>query len=241
MKEVVRRVRAQVRALVDLQQIPLELWVRHQTLLALPLASSPDVHLLNAPHYLLHDLLAGLHTRAIQQHLGEVLHTQGRCDRKVDTLPIVLDVLFDDLDLFHLARVPVRQRVVDEVPARVTWLAQIPALLEFFPLLEQPLRHFLCADIRILVLGLPRHHVHHPICWVLVGRHAETQPLEIQFGLLRGAEEGSPPTLAEQQHVVDERKQTVSGLVDDHDDGHAELRHLLEHPDQQQRACRIQP
>mmetsp|Transcript_146694 Transcript_146694/g.365800 ORF Transcript_146694/g.365800 Transcript_146694/m.365800 type:complete len:204 (-) Transcript_146694:1043-1654(-) len=180
-----------------------------------------------AMHDIPHDLLLGLGANAMCQDLGQALHAQSRCCWRVHPLPCVLQVRFDHLRVVDFAHanpfISQSHRVSHLVPG-------IGANI-LLPLLEKALWELLFSDVRIFLLHLPRHHVHEPICWILVGRHYEAEALEVRLGLLCGTEESSPAAFPKQKNVVNEREEAISGLVDDHDDGHAQLGHLLQRPD----------
>mmetsp|Transcript_58886 Transcript_58886/g.189373 ORF Transcript_58886/g.189373 Transcript_58886/m.189373 type:complete len:554 (-) Transcript_58886:56-1717(-) len=82
--------------------------------------------------------------------------------------------------------------------------------------------------------------VHEPVRGVLVLRHDEAQAVEVGLRLLGGAQVHGLAARAEQQHVVEEREEGVAGLVDDHGDGHAQVRHLLQGVDDLQRGGGVQ-
>mmetsp|Transcript_61215 Transcript_61215/g.182389 ORF Transcript_61215/g.182389 Transcript_61215/m.182389 type:complete len:707 (-) Transcript_61215:491-2611(-) len=186
-------------------------------------------------HQLVRDLVVReLDAEAVFEQGREALAVQRARVRTVP-VPLVLDVPPDHLPVVSVARFPAP---LDRPPAGALL---DPGAARPLPLVEQSLRERVGGHPGVLDRHVPREDVHHPIGRVLVGRHLEAQARQIVLGAVCGTDVGRPAALPQQQHVVDEREEAVARLMNDHDDGHAQVRHLLQHLAEQQRARSVQP
>mmetsp|Transcript_117988 Transcript_117988/g.313926 ORF Transcript_117988/g.313926 Transcript_117988/m.313926 type:complete len:357 (-) Transcript_117988:604-1674(-) len=173
---------------------------------------------------LLGELEARLGAEAAAQDLLQLPRAQGRVLAGADLLPLGLEQLGNDLGVVldgpvaRPAGLPGKRRGVG---------GRLP-VAPLGPLVEEQVRRVLRE---LGALDRPGGHVHEPVGRVVGGRARKAEAFEVPHGVHGGPQVDGTAPLAQQQHLVEEREEGVPGLVDDHDDRHAQLRHLLERVD----------
>mmetsp|Transcript_20454 Transcript_20454/g.59308 ORF Transcript_20454/g.59308 Transcript_20454/m.59308 type:complete len:285 (-) Transcript_20454:1034-1888(-) len=219
------------------QEVLLELLVAHVAIHVVVSSQRYSRRCVDALDELLEHPLVGRDVAAVLQDQREFLLLECLGRRPVDELPRILEVRLEHL----LLLVPQVSRAVRHLARNPSSVVELASVL--LPLLGQTFRQLLprhLGELGVAAFGLPRHHVHHPVRRVFVRRHSEAQLLEVALRACAGPRVERATASAQEQHVVDVREEAVARLVDDHDDGHAELRHLRQLLHEHERASRIQ-
>mmetsp|Transcript_104664 Transcript_104664/g.302894 ORF Transcript_104664/g.302894 Transcript_104664/m.302894 type:complete len:312 (+) Transcript_104664:1074-2009(+) len=183
----------------------------------------------HSAHEVMNDVDVGNNRRARRKQLLQFIILEGAVLRSVDPVPLLVQ--------------SVAERGHAVVPGeRAAAAALHPLTLHVGrPMLPRVEEHLLREGRHVPVLHGAADDVHEPVGRVLELGHGEAQALEITLDSGGRAQVDRRSAAAQEQDVVDERKERVPRLVDDHDARHAEQPHSLQRRGHEQGAGGIEP